>query len=459
MKRKIRGFLNRAYWTLDGWRFQDLKDFIKNSSVQQQKTPMLDLTFTIDAVMGSRDTGKSPDYAFISAMPPAETGVATCNFKTLVEADANVDVFSFWPTLESYAHFERQKSKGVNGYSAAQLPLFLGRKKYKTIVVSVGNSNEDIFAVVAATQLPLRNYCDNVVVHLHDGCLWNLASKYSDPKAPNLLGIIEKHYAEVQELPEIKRFFKEKVSEWQSIEHLVSRKLYGIRPIVQAIKPHVVCCNSTAAIALLKDDFRSAPQDFETATTFHPIFNSDIRIAPSPAATLATLRVGMFGIPSKAKGSELVAQACAKLTGAGKKVVLVMAGFGVEKFAKEIQLDYPTLEVEYLPSSSDTELLSLMDTVHLAVQLRKRNLGESSGVVASLVAKNVPTIVSDVGAFKDYAPCCFLIPADSTVQTISNAILQVSSSYDKKQADSYIQTKSASALCKLWFESRSNALI
>lgn len=447
----MRGFIKRAYWTLDGWRFQDLKEFIKSSSVQQQKAPLVDLTFAMEAVMGSRDTDGAPEHAFISAMPPAETGVATCNFKTLIEANAKVDIFSFWPTLEAFAKFEQKKTKGMNGYSASLLPLFLGRKRYKSIVISVGNSNEDIFAVSTALQLPLRDFCDRVVLHLHDGCLWNLSSKFKDPKLPNLVAALEKHYDEIVELPSIRQYFREKVSEWQSINHLVSQQLYGLRPIVQSINPHVVCCNSTAAIELLNTDFRNVPKNFSIELTHHPIFSSDARKVPCPTTDQPTLRVGMFGIPSNAKGSELVVQACAKLRNSGKDVVLVMAGYGVEKFATEAKLSYPSLRLEYSPHTTDRELLDLMDTVHLAIQLRLKNLGESSGVVASLIAKNVPTIVSDVGAFKDYAHCCTLIPVDASVQAISNAILSVSTDYNSQQAAKYIETKSAATLSALWF--------
>jgi glycosyltransferase involved in cell wall biosynthesis len=211
-----------------------------------------------------------------------------------------------------------------------------------------------------------------------------------------------------------------------------------------------VCCNSTAAVELLKTDFRNVPMNFAIELAHHPIFNSDARKTPSPAGK-ATLRIGMFGIPSSAKGSELVVNACAQLSRAGKDVVLVMAGFGVEKFALEAKASYPSLRLEYSPQTTDKELLDLMDTVHVAVQLRVKNLGESSGVVASLIAKNVPTIVSDVGAFKDYAQCCTLIPVDASVQTITNAIQSVSAHYDKEQALRFIETKSAAMLNALWF--------
>jgi hypothetical protein len=38
----------------------------------------------------------------------------------------------------------------------------------------------------------------------------------------------------------------------------------------------------------------------------------------------------------------------------------------------------------------------------IAVQLRRSNLGESSGVVPTLLALGVPTVVSTIGAFGEY---------------------------------------------------------
>jgi hypothetical protein len=50
----------------------------------------------------------------------------------------------------------------------------------------------------------------------------------------------------------------------------------------------------------------------------------------------------------------------------------------------------------------ERDLQALMAGTHVAVQLRRKNLGESSGVVPTLLGLGIPTIVSPVGAFKEY---------------------------------------------------------
>jgi glycosyltransferase involved in cell wall biosynthesis len=129
---------------------------------------------------------------------------------------------------------------------------------------------------------------------------------------------------------------------------------------------------------------------------------SDERIKPYlPWVKDQELVVGTFGVPSMKKGLNLFFDACRQLRASGVALRVVLAGFGWDEFLKRAPQLIENLNVDIYSDVNDEELLMLMDEVHVGVQLRLQNLGESSGVVASLVKKKIPLIVSATGAFYD----------------------------------------------------------
>ena len=101
------------------------------------------------------------------------------------------------------------------------------------------------------------------------------------------------------------------------------------------------------------------------------------------------------------------------------------------------------------------ELLDVMDSVHIAVQLRKRNLGESSGVIASLIKKNVPTIVTATGSFVEYQYSCVLVDEEVSPSELAVSMLSLAQGNDYESMHQsqvqYTEAHSSKKLCETLF--------
>lgn len=453
MKFRPKTFLKETFYTLNGWRFRDLKDFIREHQSQPSASSS-SLMLWIDSAVGSRQVSGVKD-AIISAMPPSQTGVATCNHKTLLEGRHDADIISKWESLESYALTNSGMSGAGQCFDHSFLPVLAVRRKYHNLVVSVGNSNHDLFAVLTMMRFPYYTVCKNLTLHLHDGCLLNLAQKSAAMQGKTLMDEILRSYTHVNN-NDLRSLADSSIENWHLFEELVTRGIYGLRLIIDYVKPTRIVVNSNYAAEMLHKDFGPAGCPLPIDLGFHPVFQSDNRtVSYKPWTPDQDLRVGSFGIPSESKLTSLIIRACRVLHNSGTKVRLVLAGFHCDEYIKRVEDIIQGLPVEIYSDVTDAKLLSVMDTVHVAVQLRRRNLGESSGVVASLIQKEVPTIVSSEGAFSDYKECCVMVPTDVSPQDLAQAILDTARTerYEtmRNRMTAYASTHAPDSLCRTLF--------
>jgi len=451
---QIRAFMQKAYYTLSGWRFHDLKEFIRLNHGQQASYNSSDFVLSLDTALACREKSHVKN-AILSAMPPADTGVATCNFKTLFEADAEVDIFSTWDSIESFASFESYVKEGMAALNYASMPLFAARRKYRNLVVSVGNSDHNFFAVMAMTRFPYKTVCENVALHVHDGCLLNLADKLMALQGKTLMDGVLATYTEADR-EELSAFAAGCAERWRLIEGLVNRGIYGLRIVIEMTRPTRILANSAFAAEMVQKDYGPKGCPLPVGIAFHPIFLSDVRCTPYQRWNKdIELRVGTFGIPSESKGTYRIIEACRELVKFGIKTRLVMAGFAVNSYLERSTNPMDDIAMELHSDVLDDELLDVMDGVHIAVQLRKRNLGESSGVIASLIKKNVPTIVTATGSFKEYQYSCVLVDEDVSPSELAVSMLSLAqgSEYESMHQSQvqYAETHSSKRLCETLF--------
>ena len=451
-RQKINSFLKRAYWTLDGWRFQDLKNFItleaKNHNAHQN---VVDNSLTIFSIQQLSD-GKDNSFALLSVMPPTESGVGVCNLKTIVEGSFEGDVFGDWNSaaawLQSAAYHD---TRLLSRYGISALPFFLYRRKYKNVVASFGNSDSDFEIIDLAIKCQAELFCDKFSIHLHDMCLWNICRMLSVAQGKSLLNLIIEHYPQSNN-EQVRSVFASNTTNWQISEALIDLGLYGLKPILANLNPNTVFVNSEAASCILDLDYKDSEKPFIVKRAFHPIFRNDVRKIERPVWNkLTPLRIGTFGILSLAKRSELIFEACEKLVDQGQNITLVVAGYGAKSFIEKNNLYSSKFQIEVYSSPTDGELLSLMDSIHVAVQLRKRNLGESSGVVASLIRKYVTTIVSDIGSFAEYGGAVIAINQFCTAIELASSISGAATTDISAAQAEYAAQHSSEELCKLWF--------
>lgn len=417
MYKKAKRFIKNAYWSLDGWRFNDIKKFIKNEyRSSSQESNFVEAT-SHQLVINSKNK-----TALISCMYPDATGISTCTLKTIVEANAEIDVYCNIPNLKTQIKIRSQLKQNQNCIDISALHFALLTNKYNKIIVSIGNSDHNYFIIDYISNYNIRQLCASLVLHIHDPCILNIASYVAKKNDRNLTDQIIIDYGQKRIPNALKHELNQCTTDNERISILVQNKIYGITTLINSIGPTHIAFNSNYGLAMYRDDCGMRNSTANVFKLFHPVFASDKRNAPITQPTdTEILIVGSFGIPSKSKLTDLVIEACKLLNDHGTKVKLIIAGY--HSFEYRDKHSYTSYEfIEWQDNLNDHELLEFMDVVHVAVQLRLKNLGESSGVVSSLIAKNVPTIVSNIGSFKEYQGNVVLFDNDRPAHNLAEYI-------------------------------------
>jgi hypothetical protein len=127
-------------------------------------------------------------------------------------------------------------------------------------------------------------------------------------------------------------------------------------------------------------------------------------------------------MPGPDKRTDLVIAAAKELTRRAVPVRLVLAGYECAHWALRHADELRGLDVEARDMPSDCQFVDAMSSVDVAVQLRMRNLGESSGPVHELLALGRNVIVSDIGSFRELGKAVRTIPLDASASTLADVI-------------------------------------
>ncbi len=157
--------------------------------------------------------------------------------------------------------------------------------------------------------------------------------------------------------------------------------------------------NSHAARDILIDNCGDKIEHIEVL--YHPVFDLDPGFtAPAPSA--AALTIGTYGCPSHMKHTDMVLKACDLLVKDGLDLRLIVSGYEAEVFADRYFHGRIPTWIDVSHAETEAEFQTEMAKCDIALQLRKRNTGESSGVIPTLLRMGKTVITSDIGAFGDY---------------------------------------------------------
>jgi glycosyltransferase involved in cell wall biosynthesis len=186
----------------------------------------------------------------------------------------------------------------------------------------------------------------------------------------------------------------------RAVQEVVDRGILGVRGITSLGVARFVV-NSRQAAELVRKD--AAAPGLDIAVLYHPVFDREAGIDDLRARrqTGEEYVVGSFGGANRGKMTDVVVEAVQRLRAQGDKVRLVLAGYEARRF---VRLNFGSTPewITVSEPATERELQSEMAKCDLAIQLRHRNLGESSGVVPMLIGMGIPTVVSPIGAFLDY---------------------------------------------------------
>jgi SAM-dependent methyltransferase len=301
----------------------------------------------------------------------------------------------------------------LNFFSISALDAGIGLRGYRAVLWVLGNSHHHVN--IAKTLRSVRDLPNPVPywIEIHDPVVFNLVSRVAALEGCEFLPFLRRGTS--IDLSELDR---DRLRAGDHAE-LIERGVIGVRALLADLPLAGLVVHSHAARDLIMRDW----PDFDPSrihVLYHPVFEPLQPEKPAPA--VPRLRLGSFGVPGGHKQTEKVVETFRLIRAEHPAATLLLAGYDVANYAASRRLgDEPGLAL--LDSPPCERLLESMREVDVAVQLRDKNTGESSGVVPQLLASNTMIIASDIGALSDYGDAVRHVPNDIPAAALAAAIL------------------------------------
>lgn len=387
---------------------------------------------------------KRNKVAFISILPPENSGIATYSLYSCMSSEAGVDLFC--PVINNESFNRNRQLLSTTATNLFPLSDFFDRDKYcsyKAIILAFGASDHHAYFLPFLKELSSKGSLTKVVVYLHD---LHFQHFFLHHFANSLLEAIEANYYLYNNRLPSKFSIIEKL---RAIYFSRQNDTLGLRFFrLLGIKRFLV--NSDAAANLLKRDLGDI-NEIEIKKIFLPVISfsrTDSHKSPLVKED-GWFYIGSFGIPSMGKCTPHIIRAIESLNMKGIKVKLVLAGWGVNRYLDS--LPHQRDQVIAFDSLDNESMLSLMKDIDLAVQLRIMNGGESSGCIPMLFSSGTPTLVSNVGSFSEYGDEVYKFNGnlDSDLADFVLRIINSENKHEKvKLMKQYIDTHSSNAFMK-----------
>lgn len=388
--------ISESYYTLVGGRFEDLKTALINRGT------ISNLSFEWTLVQTKTATPNHSRIAFISCLPPDKTGIATYSLYSWLDTDRDVDIFCLPYDDDWFFGLQRYVERRSSGHARIfDVRSFLTadmNQNYEFIVIALGNSDHFKFVLTLIEKLSSFGDLDRLTLYLHDACCLNVLMKGLYLDYTRFLSYLRDIYPEI-----FAKFRTRSKGPHPSLEMLAESGIMGIRYFYQkGIKSFIV--NSEAAAQLVKNDIHS--DDISLDILFNPIFapigDAQIRkiiATPNISHESGIIRIGTFGILGASKCTDLILSAVALMAKRGDRVHLTLAGYNAHEYCLSRSRILKKFPHTIVNAPTDLQLWTLMNQVDLAIQLRLKNTGESSGIVSHFIKLRKPMILSDIGSF------------------------------------------------------------
>lgn len=343
-----------------------------------------------------------PRLALLSILPPIPNGVASFAARFFADARWRLDTYAPLPFESMEALDRAQGAPHRRFFPTESWDRILPPTSYQAVVVEAGNSPHHVPTLRAAS----RAQTGRVWLHLHEAQAIRFWTGWFEEDARAVLAFYREHY------PDRAAFLGDLFGDPGP------QAPCGIRPLALLSRAERILVHSDYCARKVREDLGDLNLPIDVL--FHPL-PPPLAAHPEPAE--APLRVGHFGGLSGGKSIHTLLAALDRLA-TTQDVRLILAGFGAGRYARRHRLAArrPWLEVHDAPS--DGQLEALMASVHVAVQLRPTNHGESSGVVSQLLGMSRPLVLSDIGSFPELGPVAVYVPPDVGAESLAQAILQ-----------------------------------
>jgi glycosyltransferase involved in cell wall biosynthesis len=397
----------------------------------------------LDSMNRLRGEGrKNRRFAVVSPMPPAETGIANSTLQTFVNCEGGADIFTRFENIHAYTHFacERQRlSLGIEMFELGALPLAAELRGYQALVICIGNSHHNLPFAALFSSLAAFRIGIPIIVHVHDPWLPEVWSWTSAAMGRSLGYDLEAVYG-----------IKSK-SERTSRQTALDSGVLGLCALIGEAPVNGILVNSAAAEAFVRHEFTLAKREIPISRGFLPVLppllpTSEQRRNESRKVP----RIGTFGVPGASKRTGEIVSATATLVEDGRAESLLIAGYYAASLIEAIPAKSRE-HVHCVSSPANEALERLMIDIDVAVQLRRDNRGESSGIVPQLLALGKPVVVSAHGSFTEYGDAVVQVRHDADEEGIAAAIMEAYAKRDqlRDSAALYAQTHSPKRFTQL----------
>ncbi|WP_234731126.1 glycosyltransferase family protein [Acidocella facilis] len=355
-----------------------------------------------------------PRIAIVSVNANAQTGIA--NFNSVVFGigdDAAFDIFCPISGADDFMHINASAG-AAHHLSLESLQFALKTLAYQAVIVVLGNSSDNLPAARMLETLSKTKHGVPLYVHIHDPFLFNIAKHLLDERDASAIKTFLGHLDEEDEAA-IARMNNGNFSD------LIARNVTGLCHIIShPEKISGIICNSKAGMTIIANDKTLTPLP-AIYQLFHPVLDPFQKRAPRSEKDRALL-IGSFGAPGGDKASDVVVEGFRILRRSYPNAQLVLAGYNAKKFVNRLKSPEDGESIIGAEPEETVAFMNLMAECDLAVQLRRENRGESSGVIPQLVSLDIPVLVSKVGALAEFGDAVSYIDCKATPRQLANAM-------------------------------------
>ena len=351
---------------------------------------------------------KNRKFAFFTPLPPEKTGTALYALKVYQyifdELDFIYDVYDIKKYCHALSFISEKYHKNI-------LPLcMVQERKYKHFFLNLGNNCFHVPCLQYGIQTKGK---DNRHIVLCETQLCGLLCSYYESRGVDFTRMLIKYY------PEKNLCQEELDSDFYGT--LRNKNIFGIRILIAITGISHFVLYRNIGRDLLFEDIKGSEYENSVEISVIPMGIEKISMVPEPAALEEQgYNIGSFGIASDIKQTDKVIKAVDLLNRQGEKITLWLAGYEVRKYADR----FKSSNLRIVENPGYDSLLSLMNSVDMAVQLRKFSNGEGSGCIAELIALNKNFIATDNLFEPYYASAGVSVSADCTVEELAGTIIK-----------------------------------
>lgn len=348
-----------------------------------------------------RSPAASRSVAVVGALPPARTGIAAYTLEHLQSSRWRTDFFdcnSGLPTAPPPGLLPGNRVLPVE-----VLRTVLDRNEHGTTVFVLGNSVHHV-KTAEALMRTRGTSASRRLAYLHEA---NLTVLFRAWLGTGWEQSVSRHVPAVP-------------PGW------IRRALLGTPALAAALRYLAehgeldgVIVNSEACRDLVRTVLEPLAHNWSIDVAMLPVKAMPQAAAPTPRD--GPLRVASFGLAASGKGLDAVEQGVACLART-QPARLTIAGWDVARHCRRTGIGR-WRGTDIVDAPDDDTMFALMRDTDVAVQLRHVTHGESSGVVARLLAQGKQLVVNDVGSFSELpTELVTYVPIDCRPEELASAI-------------------------------------